>query len=216
MARAAVFDETYAGYLAQLKRLDLGALQGVLGYETNEGNACIPLFDRLMHVSAGAIADGKGRAVDLSVSVVLCRYLLMAPDSIPESGALMTFKDFQDAAPLIHFFANSVEGQIARFFSGRVAALEAACRQMGGHPYIADLAYQIKYRFAGLPRVPLILLFNDAEEGFAAQCTLLFQDSARHYLDMESLAMLGGLLAHRLQQLAPVPGGANPDDILPG
>lgn len=202
MERAAVFDETYAGYLAQLKKLDLGALQGMLGYAMDKGSALIPLFDQHNCVSADAITDDKGRAVDLSISVVLCKYLLMAPDPPPEPGALMTFKDFADAAPLVHFFANNVEGQIARAFSGQAAALEKACQQVGGQPYTAELAYQVKYRFAGLPRVPVILLFNDAEEGFAAQCTLLFEQGTMHYLDMESLAILGGLLAHKIQRAA--------------
>jgi hypothetical protein len=44
------------------------------------------------------------------------------------------------------------------------------------------------------------LLFNDAEEGFPAQCTLLFGQRAQNYLDMESLAILGGTLAHRLSR----------------
>ena len=69
---------------------------------------------------------------------------------------------------------------------------------MGGEAYTADLAYQIKYRFQGLPRVPVYLLFNDAEEGFAAQCTLLFEKSVASFLDMESVAMLGGALVRRL------------------
>ena len=49
-------------------------------------------------------------------------------------------------------------------------------------------------RFAGLSRVPLYLLFYDAEESFPAQCILLFEDSVRFYLDMESVAMLGAVL----------------------
>jgi hypothetical protein len=62
------------------------------------------------------------------------------------------------------------------------------------------LAYQIKFQFSGLPQVPVYLLYNDAEEGFAAQCTLLFEQRAQNYLDMESLAMLGGILAVRLEK----------------
>lgn len=202
MKRAAVFEETYADYLAQLEQLDITARQAVLGFEMDQGWAQILFFNQLMRVGPGGIEDANGQTADLGVCVVLCKYLLMAPDTVPDAGSMMTFKDFPDAAPLVHFFSNSVEGQIARLFSGRMAALKDACQTVGGQPYTAELAYQVKYRFSGLSRVPVILLFNDQEEGFAAQCTLLFQQNVQQYLDMESLAILGGQLVHRLQRAA--------------
>ena len=202
MGRAAVFDETYANYLAKVAKLDLGALKEPLGFEMDGSHAVIQVFNRRMHVGAGGITDDTGRTPDLSTSVVLCKYLLMAPVSPPEPGLLKTFKDFADAAPLIHYFTNSVEGQIARRFSGHVDGLKAACSETGGERYPNDWAYQVKYRFSGLPRIPVILLFNDAEEGFGAQCTLLFRSSVCNFLDMESLAILGGLLANHLQRAA--------------
>lgn len=202
MKRAAVFDETYADYLAQVANLDLGELGKPLGFEMEGGRAVIQLFGRSMHVGKDGIYDNAGHTPGLSASVVLCKYLLMAPKVPPDPGQLKTFKDFADAAPLIHFFSQNVEGQIARRFSGRVSQLKAACTEVGGEPYAADWAYQVKFRFYGLPRIPVILLFNDAEEGFDAQCTLLFRNDVQHYLDMESLAMLAGLLANDLQRTA--------------
>ena len=77
-------------------------------------------------------------------------------------------------------------------------ALAKACIALGGRLYEAELSYQLKYCFYGLPKVPVILLFNDAEEEFASQCTVLFERRAEAYLDMESLAMLGTTLAHWL------------------
>jgi hypothetical protein len=49
-----------------------------------------------------------------------------------------------------------------------------------------------------LPRVPLLLLFNDADDEFPAACSVLFERRAAGYLDMECLAMLGMQLARRL------------------
>jgi hypothetical protein len=48
--------------------------------------------------------------------------------------------------------------------------------------------------------VPLLLLFNDADEGFPAACSVLFERRAGGYLDMECLAMSGMLLAERLKK----------------
>jgi hypothetical protein len=50
--------------------------------------------------------------------------------------------------------------------------------------------------------VPLLLLFNDEDEDFPAQCSLLFQRRAEKFLDMECLAIIGWLLADSLTQAA--------------
>jgi hypothetical protein len=54
--------------------------------------------------------------------------------------------------------------------------------------------------FDPLPQVPILLLFNDADEEFPAQCLLLFERRAEKYLDMESMAILAWLLTDYLSQ----------------
>jgi len=49
-----------------------------------------------------------------------------------------------------------------------------------------------------LPRVPVVLNFNDTDDLFPANCSVLYRASAELFLDMECLAMTGTLLAGRL------------------
>ena len=112
---------------------------------------------------------------------------------------LVTYKDFKDAAPYVGGFKNTVEIPIARAFSGRLDRLEAACLALDGRPFDTDVSCQLAYEFQALPRVPVVLIFHDADEDFPAQCTVLLCKNAAGYLDMECLAMIGGILAHRLQ-----------------
>jgi hypothetical protein len=193
-----VFDETYTAYLSRIGDIDLEQHQAILGYEIQDGQAAIPFFNTTLYASSRGIFDSHGKTPQLSVSVILCKYLLMCPDAVPPSGGLTAFKDFKDAAPLVHFFSNSVQGDVVRNFGGNAPALEKACVALGGEPYGADIAYQVKYRFRGLPRIPLFLFFNDAEEGFEAQCGILFERSTEAFLDMESAAMLAGTLSRKL------------------
>ncbi len=55
-------------------------------------------------------------------------------------------------------------------------------------------------KFDPLPKVPILLLFNDTDEEFSAQCLLLFERRAEKYLDMESMAILARLLTDYLTQ----------------
>ena len=200
MTSATIFKQTYANYLHQIKSLDLKSLAVDLGIEIESEGIRVLFLGADYCITFDGIADANGRRPPLAVCVILCRYLLMYSRNAFHNPDLVTFRNFKDAGPLRVFFSHSVEGAIARGFSGRTDLLVAACRACGGEPLGAELAYEVKYRFQGLPRVPVYLLFNNAEEEFEANCTLLFERSAENYLDMECVAMLGRALADLLME----------------
>ena len=106
----------------------------------------------------------------------------------------MSFKDFKDAAPLIQAFYNTVTQPLAETFSGRLAELENEGKKIGGYAPDNSFSYDLSMQFDALPKVSLLLLFNDKDEEFPAQCSILFEKRAEKFLDMECLAMVGMLL----------------------
>jgi hypothetical protein len=66
-----------------------------------------------------------------------------------------------------------------------------------------EMPYDLSMQFKALPRISLLMLFNDDDGEFPAQCTVLFQKHAELYLDPESLAMSGAFLARSLKRYAP-------------
>jgi hypothetical protein len=83
-------------------------------------------------------------------------------------------------------------------FSGRLRQLEKACRNLGGESVVASMAADLCMKFEALPEIKLYLSFNDRDEDFPAQSNLLFTRSAEHYLDNQSLFVLGTFLAGSL------------------
>jgi len=198
--RAPVFDKIIADYLQQVAALDDRArLIDTLGVETTQNGFTVPLFNQSITVTPDGIFDENNIPPSHSSSVLACKYLLLCPDTPQTDPTLATYKDFKDAAPYVGGFKNTVERPIARAFSGRVDRLEAACLALGGRSFDTDVSCQLAYGFQALPRVPVVLIFHDADDDFPAQCTFLFRKNAAGYLDMECLAMIGGILAHRLQ-----------------
>jgi hypothetical protein len=192
---AAIFESIYADYLAQVARLDVAAIADQLGVEVQDDEIRIPFFHKAFSLTPRGIADEKGHKPHHALCVVLCKYLLLCPAALKADEALATYKDFKDGAPYVMGFKNTAERPIARYFSGHAEALVNRCLHLGAKPYQSDIACQMAFEFAALPRVPLYLLFNDADEEFPAQCTLLFRKSAADYLDMECIAMVGSILA---------------------
>jgi hypothetical protein len=102
----------------------------------------------------------------------------------------------------VNFFSSDTERAIEKHFSGRLEELVKAGRQLGGVDHETDMPYDLSVHFQALPRISLLLLFNDDDDEFPAKCTVLFQRHAELYLDPESLAMTGASLARSLRDAA--------------
>jgi hypothetical protein len=160
----------------------------------------IPLFGRTYRLSAQGITGPDGRRPMHAVNVVLCKYVLLCPASPAGRSEWVSYRDFRDAAPFAGSFANNVERALARNYAGRSGDLRAACMELGGWEPDEDLSYEVVRRFRALPKADMLLLFNDADEEFPAECSVLFDRKAADYLDMECLAIIGWLLSDWLHQ----------------
>jgi len=195
-----VFDSLLSDYLAWVARLDRNENRcTTLGIAWEEGRYRIPFFNREYTITADTITDDTGNVPHHAISVILCQYLLLYRDAALADNSLVTYKDFRDAGPYVGGFKNTTERPITRHFSGDVQGLERNCQKLGGRPFDTDVGCQLAFQMTALPRVPVFLLFHDADEDFPAQSTLLFRKDAAAYLDMECIAMVGSCLASWLQ-----------------
>lgn len=199
MQKSSVFEETYKNYLAQIAELDFARIAERLGAEVTGDELIIPFFGIPHRVSTQGLSGPSGNRPDFSVCIVLFKYLLLCPDDEPIEDDWVSFKDFKDAAPFAGSFVNYTEAPLAKYFSGRLKYLEAACRGSYGHPPASTFSYDLSMQFNALPKIPVLMLFNDTDEEFAARCAVLFERRAEKYLDMECLAMVGNLLFERLK-----------------
>jgi hypothetical protein len=201
---AAVFKETFRYYLDQVNRMAPAVLrdaESILGVRQTKCGIIIPFFRRQYRVASDGVFDEDGRQSIFPVSVVLCRYLMMCPaHPVHDGEEWVSYKDFLDAAPFAGAFNVNTEQAVVRNFSGRVKELSRACRSLGGHDPHDGLAYDLAENILALPRIPLYLLFNDADDEFPAQCRILFERRAEKFLDMECLAILGWMLSDYLMQ----------------
>ena len=200
MDKSSVFEETYTNYRAQIGGLDFKKIADRLGAEMIGEELIIPFFGKPIRVSTTGISEPSGGRPIFSVCVVLFKYLLLCPDHDPTGNDWVSFKDFKDSAPFAAAFFNYTEIPLAKYFSGRLKDLEAACRRIQGHPPATTFSYDLCMQFTALPKIPVLMLFNDADEEFPAQCAVLFERRAENYLDMECLAMVGMLLFECLKR----------------
>jgi hypothetical protein len=193
-AKSSVFERTYQDYIAQVADIDLKSVEEKLCVKVEENKAVVPIFGQPYLISEKGIVDPSGMRPSLDICVILFKYILMCPDIRPKEKEWVAFRNLKDSGPLTSYFLNDVEQAIAVSFSGRLAELLKASNALGGYAPEMELSYELAMQFDPLPRIPLLMLFNDSDQEFPATCSVLFEKRSERYLDPECLAMVGRLL----------------------
>ena len=198
--KAEIFEKHYRQYCIQIDETDSDAAAQILGVRKEGARLRVPFYGREYLVGQGAISDESGTRPNYMTCVILPKYILRRPSRVHHDPAWVSFKDFKKESSFtnVNFFASDVERAVAGRFSGRLADLKRVCEESGGSHCPMDVAYDVSYCFEALPRLSLLLLFNDVDEDFPAKCMVLFQKHAEEYLDPESLAMTGANLIRKL------------------
>ena len=196
--KAVVFEETYQDYLKQLNAIDYLSRADVLGARISGTELIIELYGKEYRISADGITDPSGKKANFAICVALCKYILVCPREVMQDGTWVTYREFKDAGPLIGYFNANTNKTLASSFSGRMDLLIKASQKLGATPIKDNASYDLSLMFKALPRIPVMLRFNDGDAEFPAHCSILFRQSAEHYLDMESLAIVGTFLAGNL------------------
>jgi hypothetical protein len=165
-----------------------GNLKNIDGKEV----LALPYFLDTVFISAERITRQDGSELSRLEQVFIYNHMAQGGTSQP-AGKWISLQDLPNSTPKIHSIITYVENPLVKKFSGKKDALLAASRHIGGTKkddpnMTADLCIQ----FRPLPRIPLLLLFWDAveEEGFEAQIKLLFDETIKEHLDIESIVFL--------------------------
>jgi hypothetical protein len=206
-----IFEKHYADYCARISKIDLRHLAHVLGTEYDGERMMIPFFNQTYRVSSCGITDESGNRPDYVRCVILAKYILLCPESRHHDTQWVSFKDFKKTSHFtnVNFFESDTEQAICKHYTGRCDDLARAGKLLGGMDDPMTMSYDLSMQFKVLPRISLLLVFNDGDDEFPPQCKVLFQKHAEFYLDPESLAMTGALLAGNLKKACDRSTGAD-------
>ena len=191
-----IFEKTYHAYLNDLSGLDLSDRAEVLDITVmkQSNTASIPYFGKEYSVSTEGVVDTSGQRPGYEVCVVLLKYLLMCPKRLPMEDDWVNYRELKDSGPLAAYFSNNTLGVLTRIYEERKDVLESVASFIGGVQPQQNYPYDVAVEFRVLPRIPILLLFNDKDDEFDAQTAILFERRADRFLDAECLAMLAGYL----------------------
>jgi hypothetical protein len=199
-----IFETHYEDYCRQIAELDFSSINRTLGIELRGQKVIVPFLGEEYIVSNTGIADEFGNRPNYMVCVILSKYLLLCPDAPVVNKEWSSLKDFRKMSQFtnLNVFTSDTERPIVKRFSGRIGELSDASQKLGGKPCELSISYDFAMEFIVLPKIEILLLFNDRDDDFPATCSVLFQRQAEDYLDPESLIMIGVAFTQRLKKLS--------------
>jgi len=183
--------------------LDFAALAAGLGADYGEeaGRAylAIPYFGYCLQVFKDELRYPPGALADPWDAILLYNYIASGGSRMP-TGDWIAYNSLPNSVSKAKTLTR-LERELADHCSGQGAGLKERVKQLGAELVsVGGEDADIQAVFLPLPRVPVLLLFWDAdpEEGFQAQSRFLFDVSVTDYLDLESMLFLVEHLMARL------------------
>ncbi|HMK66658.1 MAG TPA: DUF3786 domain-containing protein, partial [Thermodesulfobacteriota bacterium] len=159
----------------------------------------LPYFTGSVHIRQGEMAKADGSSLNRWEQVFLYNHMAQGGSRQP-TGKWKGLEEFPNTVSKVKAMCDNVEDPLVDRFGGRIRELITAGLALGAVE--AREAYptaDVALLFRPLPRIPVLLLFWDADEseGFEARVKLLFDETIMEHLDIESIIFL----SERLRQL---------------
>ena len=197
------YDRIYSGLLPELSRCNLAESAARLGLKfLPDGEVVAEFCGREYRITNLGVEPTDNQPVNVNYRSVLAHYILSkgsgdAEQSWVPLGRLSGMIDGQkthDKGMLLQPLIRELGDDYARF--------QDAARKVGGvaQPDSDDGAHV--WTFRALPKIPVRLLFYEADDEFPADIQLFFDRSARRFLEYECLAFLTGCFVDSLLKAA--------------
>jgi hypothetical protein len=187
---------------AKVAPLDFAALAPGLGAAYGDLDGCpyldLDYFDQHIRVFKDRLCYPEGVAASPWDAILLYNYLAFVGDA-PATGIWITYQSLPNSVSKAKTLKR-LEDELAAHFAGQRQKLLTVAMDLGAKAVRVDGDADLQLAFRPLPRVPVLLLFweADPEEDFPAQVHYLFDGNVGAYLDLESLLFLVEQLQDRL------------------
>ncbi|SDU19196.1 DUF3786 domain-containing protein [Desulfobacula phenolica] len=158
----------------------------------------LPCFNKILLITKDSVRDASGNELTRNEQTFVYIHMAQGGSSHP-AGKMKSFKEFPNTVSKIVSMEKNVEIPLKKAFASHRTELKQACENSGGENVTAQYeSCDLAFRFTAFPKIPVILLFRDEEDGFEADIKLLFDETIIEHLDIESIMFLSEHLCQML------------------
>jgi hypothetical protein len=176
-----------------------GRIGGELIRLDRETGLRLPFFSDSLTIFGTKISRADGSGLTRLEQVLILNHIAQGGRSTP-TGHWKGFAEFPNTVSKVVSMRSQVEEPLIKYFAGKKEALLERALELGAVPIPQrEGSADVAVIFPALPRVPVALMFWDAQSGedFQAQAKLMFDETVLEHLDIESIVFL----SERIRQL---------------
>jgi hypothetical protein len=171
----------------KIKDVDLSALTGDLGGDYREGRLFINCLGREFEIFPGGDIQSRG-PITQWIRILLLHYI-NTHGKAALSGKWVSFSQLRSGMVKASSFLREAEDPIKELFNSSLERVSAAIIKLGARPS-GDFPTPYAWILYLLPKVPVLILYWPEEDEFPAKVSILFDQTADRFLDVESLMFL--------------------------
>ncbi|GAB6144015.1 DUF3786 domain-containing protein [Desulfocicer niacini] len=193
-----------AGLKEKIKQTDLASRAGILGGKFSNGRLTIKILGKNLNVDTnGEISTDIH--VNPWIAPPVLNYILFGK-GLALTETWVPFRELETSMDWSRFFEHQCVKRFKKIADSSPSFFENIIEIFNGKPvenhYDADISLIIK----PLPLLPMLICYNNPEEGMESDLNLFFDTTADKNLPIESIYRLGTGLANMFEKLAATHG----------
>ncbi len=188
----------YLDLAEKLESFDLAGHAPQLGLTVADGGVLVDFFRRLYRVDRTGVRPLDGGPAGVNHLSLIAHYA-MSPGRGEPAGRFLPLGRLTGLVEGRNSFEKSmVDASLGRKFRGDLQALAAVVEARGGREAGLDPSGGRSWLFHPFPKLPLKLVFHEADEEFPAEYRLLFDARATDFMEFEALGFLTGVFVREM------------------
>lgn len=194
------YDSIYYGLVSKLSKLDFTESADRLGLHHIDGGIQVCFLKREYRISSNGVEPVDGLPVHVNNRSVLLYYILSKGEGDPQNN-YVRFESIPRMISGLPVQSRLMNAPLERYFGNDYVKFTEAAIKLGGTQGESSSGKHL-WRFDILQKIPLQLVFYEADEDFPAEIQIMLDTTAIQFLEFECLAFLMGCLVRALIKTA--------------
>lgn len=194
------YDSIYLGLISKLSGLDFQESAVRLGLEYVDGGVRAYFLKREYHITTDGVEPLDGQPVNVNNRSVLLYYVLSKGQGEPENSYI-PFESIPRIIGGLHAQSRLMNTPLERYFGNDYLKFSEASVKLDGLQEDSGMGKHL-WRFDLLPKIPLKLVFYEADDDFSAEIQIMLDKTATRFMEFECLAFMVGCFVRALIKTA--------------
>ena len=190
------YDAIYHGLVARLPECDLREAADRLGLAWVDGGVRLRFLGRNYLIASDGVRREDGRPADVNTLSVLLYYVLSEGRGDPE-GSYVLFEAIPRMVGALGAQSRLLNAPLEQRFADGYGTFRAAAKRLGGVEEESRAGTHV-WKFDVLPKIPVKLIFDEADDDFPLSVQIMLDRTAVRFLEFECLAFMVGCLVRAL------------------